>query len=278
MQSLNFMIPPRTSRRAVQKQFLSTFQRASIHFWWLQWTCLLFCLSASSVFAQEYAKSLGAKGDEYTFVRIHHFSQDSWSRSWQYDYPAADTNFLKAVVRLTHVHIHQDPIILTFDDDRIFEYPFLYLVDMGNNGGPVFSAKAERNLREYLLRGGFLFIDDSKGDHAWQAFRQVFQRIFPENSWVQLDLNHPIFHIFYDIHGLVRIPNIRDLDLDYPPDYAVPSNWAILDQDGRIMILINWNSDMGDAWQHTYDEEYPTHYANFAYKLGINFLIYAMTH
>ncbi len=272
------MITLHPSQRAAHKQFLRFVQWASIHCWRLKLLGLLFCTSTFSVFAQEYSPSLRAKGDEFTFIRIRHTSQNGWSQSWQYDYPAADSNFSKAVARLTHVHIHFNPMILTFDDDRIFEYPFLYLVDMGNNGGPVFSAKEERNLREYLLRGGFLLIDDSKGDHAWIAFRQVFQQIFPENSWVQLDLNHPIYHIFYDINGLIRIPNIRDLDLEYPPDYAVPSNWAILDQDGRIMILINWNSDMGDAWQHTYDKEYPTDYSNFAYKLGINFLIYAMTH
>ena len=85
-------------------------------------------------------------------------------------------------------------------------------------------------------------------------------------------------HIYYDIDGAQRIPGIYFLHGNAPSDHMNTENWAILDDEGRIMILINWNSDMGDGWEHTYDADYPTKYANLAYRLGINYLVYALTH
>jgi hypothetical protein len=164
------------------------------------------------------------------------------------------------------------------DDDRIFEFPFLYLVEIGRDGGPDFTEKEVENLREYLLRGGFLLIDDFKGKAGWQVFRQAFQQIFPDSQWIKLDPSHTVFHIFYDIDGAQRIPGIYFLHGNAPSDHMNPENWAILDGKGRIMILINWNSDMGDGWEHTYNADYPTKYANLAYRLGINYLVYALTH
>jgi len=241
---------------------------------------LAFFFFAGNISAQENFTQIGSAGDEFTFIRIQFDAMGlGWgSGGWAHDYPAAETNFLRGVTRLSAIHIHAEPAILRLDDDRIFEFPFLYLVEIGLDGGPNFTEKEVGNLREYLLRGGFLLIDDFKGKAGWEVFRRAFQQIFPDNQWIRLDRSHPVFHIFYDIDGAQRIPGIYFLHGHAPPDQMNPENWAILDAKGRIMILINWNSDMGDGWEHTYNAIYPTKYANLAYRLGINYLVYALTH
>jgi hypothetical protein len=226
-------------------------------------------------------------GDAFTFVRVQYdtagggWGDDGfWGRrgTWEIDYPAADHNFLRGVRRLTNIHINSNPIVLRLNDDRIFGYPFLYMLEMGRNGGPLFSDKEIRNLREYLLRGGFLFIDDFWGTWQWDVFYQAFMKVFPDRSLVDLDKDHQIFHCFYDINGPQMIPGIFNI-YNYPEqDVAKPFNRALLDDDGRVMVLINWNSDIGDGWEHTYSPGYPTRYANLAYQLGINYLVYALTH
>lgn len=243
-------------------------------------TILVCWLLTASASAQENLAIIGSAGDEFTFIRVQFDSKrPGWgSGAWAHDYPEAETNFLRGVSRLSRIHIHADPAVLRLDDERIFEFPFLYLVEIGLDGGPDFSEREIENLREYLLRGGFLLIDDFKGEAGWQIFRQVFEEIFPDSQWIKLNPTHPIYHIYYDIDGAQRIPGIYFLYGNAPYDHLNPENWAILDSTGRIMILINWNSDMGDGWEHTYDERYPTRYANLAYRLGINYLLYALTH
>ncbi|MBF0280517.1 MAG: DUF4159 domain-containing protein [SAR324 cluster bacterium] len=251
----------------------------------LVWLLILFNWAGIS-FAQLSTDKIGAAGDEYTFIRVkydnaNHFSNDGWGSwsSWSVDFPDADINFLRGVKRLTNIHINAEPAVLTLNDDRIFEHPFLYMLEMGRFGGPDFSEKDVQNLREYLLRGGFLFVDDFWGTFEWQTFYQAFSRVFPDRPVVELDKDHQVFHSFYDIEGPQMIPSIRNSFYNQPEsdvDHAV--NQAIMDDDGRVMVLINWNSDIGDGWEHTYSPEYSTKYANMAYQLGINYLIYAMTH
>ena len=240
--------------------------------------------------AQPSSDDIGAAGDEFTFVRIQYDNagggwddDGGWGRrggrgTWSIDYPDADFNFLRGVRRLTHIHINSNPTVLRLDDDRIFEYPFLYMLEMGRNGGPQLSEKEIRNLREYLLRGGFLFIDDFWGTFEWDTFYQAFVKVFPDRPVVELDKEHQIFHCFYDIDGPQMIPAISNFYNDMEREVDKARNRAILDENGRVMVLINWNSDIGDGWEHTYHPAYPTKYANLAYRLGINYLLYALTH
>tara|TARA_R110002167_G_scaffold344363_2_gene553791 strand:- start:47827 stop:48603 length:777 start_codon:yes stop_codon:yes gene_type:complete len=197
---------------------------------------------------------------------------------WSIDFPGADQNFLRGVARLTNVRVMQDPIVLRFDDSRIFDYPFLYMLEVGQQGGISLSPLEITNLREYLLRGGFLLIDDFWGTRQWDAFEASFSQVFPEREIVELRPDHEIFRTYYDLDGPKMIPALSRDDSRGEQDIDVASNHAILDDNGRIMVLINWNSDMGDGWEHTYHPYYPTRYANSAYQLGINYLIYAMTH
>jgi len=134
------------------------------------------------------------------------------------------------------------------------------------------------NLREYLLRGGFLLIDDFWGTQQWNNFFAAFSQVFPDREIIQLPPDHEIYHVYYDIDGAQMIPALGRSDQYGEQDVDYATNHAIVDDDGRVMVLINWNSDMGDGWEHTYHPAYPTRYANAAYQLGINYLMYSLTH
>jgi hypothetical protein len=261
-------------------------------------TSILLCIFSASLFlvsadsaaeislTTDQLVELHEAGDAFTFVRIEYDTTSSnwhndeewggWS-TWAVDFPAADRNFLRGVRRLTNIHVNREPIVMRLDDDRIFEYPFLYMLEVGRQGIQ-FSKKEMGNLREYLLRGGFLFIDDFWGTWQWSNFYKTFSQVFPDKSVVELSKDHQIFHSFYDIDGPQMIPRVHNVDNFPEQDVDVAINRAVLDDDGRVMVLMNWNSDIGDGWEHTYHPVYPTQYANMAYRLGINYLLYALTH
>jgi hypothetical protein len=197
---------------------------------------------------------------------------------WAIDFPDADINFLRGVSRLTNIRVMSEPIVLGFDNPQIFDYPFLYMLEVGQGGGIVLSAAETENLRQYLLRGGFLLIDDFWGQRQWDAFYAAFSQVFPDREIVELPPEHEIFHVYYDIDGPQMIPALYRSDEYGEQGINSASNHAILDDEGRVMVLINWNSDMGDGWEHTYHPDYPTRYANAAYRLGINYLMYSLTH
>lgn len=227
-------------------------------------------------------------GGEFNFVRVQfdtHAGSGGFGgffggggSAWSIDFPDADLNFLRGVSRLTNIRVMRDPIVLRFDDDRIFDYPFLYMLEVGQGGGILLSPKEIENLREYLLRGGFLLIDDFWGQRQWDNFYVSFSQVFPDREIVELPHDHEIFRTYYDLDGPAMIPALGRTDERGEQGIDVASNHAILDANGRIMVLINWNSDMGDGWEHTYHPYYPTRYANTAYQLGINYLIYSLTH
>jgi hypothetical protein len=220
---------------------------------------------------------------EFAFVRLRYNSMfaSGWGYGygpWAVDFPDADINFLRGVGRLSNIRVMRDPIVLSADDQRIFEYPILYALEMGRAGGPVFSEVERHNLREYLLRGGFLIVDDFWGMREWEVFRNAIMQILPDHEVVELPHDHEIFRIYYDIDGPKMIPhggnpqNIPERDVDHASLHAVK------DDDGRIMVLINWNTDLGDGWEYTYSQHYPTRFSNQAYQLGLNYLIYSFTH
>jgi hypothetical protein len=223
---------------------------------------------------------------EFNFVRVRfntYFSGGGFRGGfgdgpWAIDFPDADTNFLRGVSRLTNIRVMSNPIVLEFDDPEIFDYPFLYMLEVGQGGGIVLSLAEIENLRQYLLRGGFLLIDDFWGQRQWDNFYAAFSQLFPDREIVELSPDHEIFHVYYDIDGPQMIPALYRSDEYGEQGINTASNHAILDDQGRVMVLINWNSDMGDGWEHTYHPDYPTRYANSAYRLGINYLMYSLTH
>lgn len=243
---------------------------------------LMTCSMASAqVFQPAGNDELYDRGGEFAFVRVRYnslYNDGYYDGPWATDFPAADQNFLRGVARLTNIRVMSDPKVLAFDDQAIFDYPFLYALEMGRNGGLSLSVSETENLREYLLRGGFLLIDDFWGEQQWDAFYRDFSLLFPDRELIELQADHEIYHAYYDIDGAQMIPGRGGRQGFGQAGIDVASNHAILDDNGRVMVLINWNSDMGDGWEHTYDPWYPTQFANSAYQLGINYLIYSLTH
>ena len=208
---------------------------------------------------------------------------------WDTDYPDAESNFLRGVQRYTNIDVNSKSYRwLDLSDPALYEHTFLYMnmkrVPIGSiYSGPNFSAEEVESLREFMFRGGFVLLDDFWGDAHLEDFRNEMTKLFPERELVRLDTDHELFHVFFDVNEVVQVPG-RAVTWDYnggfnldDPNYP-PAVYAILDDDGRVMLVANFNADLGDGWEHTFYEPYPTRYSNEAYKIAINYLIYAFTH
>ena len=137
------------------------------------------------------------------------------------------------------------------------------------------------NLRQYLLRGGFILVDDFHGKRAWKQFYKQLKKIFPEREPENIPISHPLFHCFYDIDELMQIPgagSARKGKTYEGTDGRPVQCLGVYDDNGRLMMMVNFNTDLGDAWEHAADAFYPRKYSDMAFKLGINAVIYSLTH
>jgi len=199
-------------------------------------------------------------------------------RSWSVDFPKADRQFLIGLRRLTNLDAYEaeNPVRLT--DPDLGRYPFLYTVEVG------YMALTEpevQGLRRYLQAGGFLVIDDFWGSFEYENFQAQMQRILPGHDIVDLPLDHPIFSSFYDVEEILQVPNVGQGMQGGPTwesDGYYPAVKGVFDEQGRLMVLINWNTDLGDAWEWAENPYYPLKYSTYAYQMGVNFIIYAMSH
>jgi hypothetical protein len=218
---------------------------------------------------------------EFHFVRMVYAGTDSRFGSgrerWLTDWPDAEEHLLKGVERLTRIDTAEDGQYMTLMDDSLFDYPWIYAVEVG--GWLLSEAEAAR-LRDYLLRGGFLVVDDFHGTREWTGFVQTMQLVFPDRTIVDIPDNDPVFHVAYDLDEHIQIPGIQSLysGLPYERDGFTPHWRGIYDDQGRLMVVINFNMDLGDAWEHADVPEYSLLYTTRAYKYAINYILYAMTH
>lgn len=195
---------------------------------------------------------------------------------WTQDYPRADRHFSQAVRRLTRIHVRsvEQPVMLE-DGDEVYNWPWIYAVQVGEWGLTPAEGKI---LRDYLLRGGFFMADDFHGTVEWQVFEQSMKLVFPDRPIVDIDDNDPIFHTVYDLNEKYQMPGAAHLRLGYKND-GIGAHWrGIYDDKGRVMIAISFNSDIGDAWEYADDPMYPEKFASLAIRIGVNYIIYAMTH
>ena len=202
---------------------------------------------------------------------------DAWGPRWAIDFPEADQHFLVALRRLTSVDAFPGSNTISIDAASLRDFPFVYLVEAGALD---LNERQAAQLREYLLSGGFLMIDDFWGSWAWENLAVVLKNVFPEREIVDVSLKHAIFHSFYDISEVLQVPNVALAagPKTYEYDGKVPRVRGIYDDRGRLMVLINWNTDLGDAWEWADDVGYPLRYSNYAYKLGVNIVIYSMSY
>jgi hypothetical protein len=198
--------------------------------------------------------------------------------SWAVDYPRADRRLAAILRRLTRIDVRsvEQPVNLD-DGDDVYHWPFLMA---GLPGSWDLSEKQAAKLRDYLLRGGFLLCDSFFGTREWAGFIHGMRRVFPDRTIVDLPDDHPVFHNVYDLRAKHQIANWQALGRGegYRADGAEPHWRGILDDSGRLMVLIAFNNDLGDSWQRADEPDYPAEDVNLGLRLGVNVAIYAMTH
>ena len=226
-------------------------------------------------------------GLTWTFARIRYdaitgpprgrFSTPE-DESWYIDAPAAEQNLSRRLRTVTAIQVNE-PVTLSLEDQNLWNYPWIYIVEPGTmrlRDGEV------PILREFLLRGGTLTFDDFHGPVEWANMEREMKRVFPDRKIVELPSNHPIFNCFYQLDGFPQTPGLGS--------FLQGRSWekggfearlrAINDDNGRAMVLINWNTDMGDGWEWSNAADYPG-YVRFtaqAYRMQINEIIYSLTH
>ncbi len=198
--------------------------------------------------------------------------------SWTQDYPRADRHFAQALRRLTRVHARsvEQPVNLD-DGNEVFNWPWLAAGEMGD--WKLTPAQAKK-LREYLLRGGFLMLDDFWGTEEWNRFNESMKLVFPDREIVEIENEDSIFHTVYDLDDRYQIPGQWALRRGamYREDGAVPHWLGIYDDHGRIMVAMTFNSDVGDSWEWADEPNYPEKYSALGIRIGVDFVIYSMTH
>lgn len=245
---------------------------------------------------EEDDSAMPARPAEFHFIRVEYTDLPEFHRRWGYssrmgmgsgwwlvDWPAADNHFTVGIGRLTRIDTG-DPRHLRLTDDHLFDYPWIYATQAGWWG---LSDAEARRLGEYLLRGGYLVVDDFWGPEQWEIFRQTMARVLPGKSITDLDQSDSVMHLVYDIEpkDLTFIPGSRHLRRGYdggvqvvqPPGTA-PAWRAMYDDRHRMVVAVNFNTDVGDAWEFADVPYYPENMTRLAYRYGINYIVYAMTH
>lgn len=239
----------------------------------------LFVLIGIAPIAQAYAQN----DHGFRFVRVRYddprfegSEERGWGRfrgdpGWRHDYPNAELNLHMAIDRTTSIYVEGEPIILRLSDDRIFDYPMLYLCEPG-----FWSMEEDdvENLREYLNRGGFVLFDDFGNEDEWIQLYEEMQRVFPDLEPRELSNDHPIWTIFYDIDP-VEAPSLVG-GYGRGGSRYMDKYLGYFDKNGRLMALACYNQDIGDGWE--WPDRNLGEASTISFQMGINFLIYALTH
>ncbi|MGB6450749.1 MAG: DUF4159 domain-containing protein [Steroidobacteraceae bacterium] len=196
---------------------------------------------------------------------------------WSRDYPKADRQMLMALKRLTRVEMRPTEQVVDLDSDDIFNYPWVYAVQVANW---TFTDAEAKRLREYLLKGGFLMVDDFHGTLDWERFMAGMRQVLPNRPVEELSDNDEIFHVLFDLGERFQVPGEQYVwsGRTYEKDGYIPRWRAIRDDKGRIIVAICYNMHLGDAWEWADMPQYPEKFSSLAYRVGMNYIIYGMTH
>jgi hypothetical protein len=264
----------------------------------------LFACAGSLAFAAALADesqkraSLYTDGAEFVFARIHYDSVGGWGEAyynydgrtwqrWETDYPVGDQNFAHRLSELTAVVPDLHGVARRITDPDVFTFPFLYMCDPGYMQ---MTDDEKRSLREYLLNGGFLWVDDFWGEGEWWNFEAVMADVLPETGWRDIPNDHPILHAVFDLPAAPQIPAVDFAMRGWKTDpgwvHRQPANTVdpvhlrgYFDKDGRLMAVATHNTDIGDGFEReAYGQWYFENYSTQAYMMGVNIVVYAMTH
>jgi hypothetical protein len=242
----------------------------------------------------------GFDKDVFSFARVRYTRLNArrvWWRGgyWYSDYPDSDLNLSFRLQQLTSLKVNPNGRVIDLTDPALAGYPWIYMVEPGLM---VLEDQEVQVLRKYLLNGGFLMADDFWGAPQWDNFAREMKRVFPERQWTELELDHPIFHIVYDLKGpkeKLQVPNVltgqRAEETGVTWEYHEDENGqrvacrdvhyrALFDDKNRLMVVACYNTDNGDGWEREGEDEYFFHNfaVNRAYPLAINIIVYTMTH
>jgi hypothetical protein len=206
----------------------------------------------------------------------------SWKEgasNWAMDYPRSDRHISAAVRRLSNVSARSAEQLVDLDEKDVYDWPWLYGVEVGHWD---LTDDQARTMREFLLRGGFFMCDDFHGSIEWDVFAASMKKVFPDRTIVDLDPKDAIFHVVYDLDDKYQVPGALFLEtgLTYEKgESGKTPHWrGIYDDHGRVMVAICHNMDLGDSWEHADNPEYPEKYSALGIRIGLNYIVYSMTH
>jgi len=212
----------------------------------------------------------------FTFVRLRWksdfgYSRRGFSSAWNHDYPRAEQHLGSIVRELTNIDVRADGSrILTLDDPELFKHPIAFMWEPGFWN---LTDGEAATFRDYLLKGGFAIFEDFDGAAQWSNFEAQMRRVLPDGRFVRLDRSHRIFGSFFEI---------KDIDaIVHPMSRIAPSYYGIFeanDPTRRLMVIANFDNDVPEYWEWSGEGLFPFDASNEAYKLGVNYLIYGMTH
>jgi hypothetical protein len=226
---------------------------------------------------------------EWTFARLMYPSsqrifdrpRDNWlvgGANWTIDYPRSDRHLSEAVRRLTRIQTRsvEQPVNLD-DGNEVYHWPWLYGVEVGH--WDLTDSQAAK-MRDFLLRGGFFMCDDFHGTEEWNIFVASMSRVFPDRPIVDIDNKDPIFHTIFDLDDRYQVPGEQFIFTHrrYEKD-GFDAHWrGIYDDKGRLMVAICHDMDLGDSWEHADNPRYPEQFSALGIRIGVNYVVYAMTH
>ena len=227
---------------------------------------------------------------EWTFARLMYppaqygfrrrFGRD-WTlgrSNWTIDYPRSDRHLSEEVRRLTRIDARSVEQCVNLDDgDEVFYYPWLYAVEVGHWE---LTDEQAAKLREFLLRGGFFMVDDFHGTREWAVFIASMRKVFPDRQIVEIPNNDPIFHTVFDLSDRFQVPGAQFIysGRTYEFDGVEPHWRGVYDDKGRVMWAMTFDMDLGDSWEHADNPEYPEKFSHMGMRIGVNYIVYAMTH
>jgi len=225
----------------------------------------------------------GFEKDVFTFVRVRRERKPSSGGNWATDTPDSDLNLSYRLQQMTSIKVDPNGRYLHLTDPDLCDYPFIYMVEPGSlylNDDEVVA------LRKYLLNGGFLMVDDFWGEREWQGMAEEIKKVFPNREWVELPLDHPIYHCVFEIKTKAQVPGISYWERsggdtsERGADSREVHHRAIFDDKGRMMVIATHNMDNGDGWEREGEsrEYFEMFSEKISYPLGINIIFYSMTH
>ena len=251
--------------------------------------------------SRERDQAVGDRG-KFTFVRAEYdsvggygeshyvFDGRHWER-WETDYPEAEENFIIRIRELTTIQVNDEPISLRLTDERIYDHPFLYMCDVGWQSLTQDEVAA---LRDYLVRGGFLWIDDFWGVAEWANLEMNMEQVFPDYAWRDIPNDHAILNMVFPLESCPQVPAKIFWDswretYDMPGGHREPTGGiegvkqvnfrGLFDDDGHLFAVATHNSDIGDGWEREAEnQEFFEVFSTKSYAIGINIIVYALTH